>query len=75
MKVKREMVTQTVCELMDDHDKRIADNKIGQGNDKIPNAQNHNYESTTVKRKVNDPVDKYIYREIPEERKLILVRE
>ena len=68
------MFTETVCELMDDHDKKIADNKIGEGNDKIPSARNHNYESTLLKRKVNDPVDKYIYREIPEERQVILVR-
>ena len=68
------MVTEIFCEVMDDHDERIADNKIGEGNDKIPNARNHNYESTTVKSKVNDPVNKYIYREIPEERQVILVR-
>ena len=35
------MVTETVCELMDDHGEKIADNKIGEGNDKIPNARNH----------------------------------
>ena len=85
VKVKREMVTakiwfiislvtETFLELMDGHDEKIADNKIGEVNDKIPNARNHNYESTTVKRKVNDPVDKCIYREIPEERQLILAR-
>ena len=74
MKVKREIATETVYELMDDHDEKIADNKIGEGSDKIPNARNHNYESTMVKRKVNNPVDKYIYRKIPEERLVILVR-
>ena len=59
---------------MDDHDKKIADNKIGEGYDKIPKARNHNYESSTVKRKVNDPVDKYIYTEIQKDRQVILVR-
>ena len=78
MKGKREMVMEIDCELMDDHDEKIADNKIGEGNDKISNAQNltesYNYESTLLKRKVNDPVDKYIYREIPVDRQVILVR-
>ena len=55
VKVKREMVTETVCELMDDHNEKITDNKIEEGNNKIPNARNYNYESTTIKRKVNDP--------------------
>ena len=41
---------------MDDHNEKIANNKIGEGNDKVPNARNHNYESTTVNRKENDPV-------------------
>ena len=74
VKVKRKMVTETFCELIDDHGEKIPDNKIGEGNDKIPNARNHNYESTTVKRKINHPVNKYIYREIPEEQQVILVR-
>ena len=42
--------------------------------DKIPNARNHNYEFTLLKWKVNDTVDKYFYREITEERQVILVR-
>ena len=42
---------------MDDHDEKIAVNKIEEDNDEIPNAQNHNYESTTVKRKVNYSMD------------------
>ena len=67
VKVKWKMFTETLCELMDDHDEEIADNKTGEGNVKIPNALNHYKESTTVKRKVNDPVNKYIYRKIPEE--------
>ena len=30
VKVKREMVSETACELMDDHNEKIADNKIRQ---------------------------------------------